>query len=188
MKKIIKNVFSAIYKVLSVFNLQFALLVLIVGVILYFCGVFEGGGIPLLIFCMLFICSILAAVIITIKKIFTSGKEKNKGSTLQIVKQPENQTAQIPTTQSFPQQQTTDRQPAYFYDQWQTPANQTQQTYTQNQTFAPTPQPNTTFIEQPRYFKVKQNPNYVMAEYSDRYELFLITPQGLKKVRVDQKK
>lgn len=42
-------------------------------------------------------------------------------------------------------------------------------------------------VEKPRYFKVKENPNYVMAEYSDRYELFLITKDGLKKVRVDYK-
>lgn len=169
MKKFIKGVFSAIYKVLSVFNLQFALLVLIVGVILYFCGVFEGGGIPLLIFCMLFICSILAAVIITIKKIFTNGKEKDKdkGSTLQIVKQEDPTQDKFyipPSEQSF--------QPIVTEQQTQTYAPQ-QSIFTQNT---------------PKYYKVKQNPNYVMAEYADRYELFLITPQGLKLVRVDQKR
>ena len=41
--------------------------------------------------------------------------------------------------------------------------------------------------EKPRYYKLKQNPDYVMAEYSDRYELFLITANGLKKVRTDYK-
>ena len=41
--------------------------------------------------------------------------------------------------------------------------------------------------EQPKYFKLKQNPDYVMAEYSDRYELFLITEKGLKKIRTDYK-
>lgn len=41
--------------------------------------------------------------------------------------------------------------------------------------------------EKPRYFKVKENPNYLMAEYADRYELLLITKDGLKKVRVDYK-
>jgi hypothetical protein len=39
----------------------------------------------------------------------------------------------------------------------------------------------------PRYFRVKQNPDYVMAEYADRYELFLITDGGLKKIRTDYK-
>ena len=41
--------------------------------------------------------------------------------------------------------------------------------------------------EKPRYYKLKQNPDYVMAEYSDRYELFLITAKGLEKVRTDYK-
>ncbi len=39
----------------------------------------------------------------------------------------------------------------------------------------------------PKYFTVKNNPSYVYAEYEDRYELFLKTSNGLKKVRVDYK-
>lgn len=42
--------------------------------------------------------------------------------------------------------------------------------------------------DKPRYFKLKQNPDYIMAEYSDRYELFLITDGGLKKIRTDYKR
>ncbi len=41
--------------------------------------------------------------------------------------------------------------------------------------------------EAPRYFRVKQNPKYVMAEYSDRYELFLDTDSGYEYVRTDYK-
>ena len=41
--------------------------------------------------------------------------------------------------------------------------------------------------ESPTYYTVKQNNNYIMAEYSDRYELFKKTEQGLKKVRTDYK-
>jgi len=48
----------------------------------------------------------------------------------------------------------------------------------QSQTVAP---------ETPVYYRVKGNDNYVMAEYSDKYELFLITDGGLKKVRTDFK-
>lgn len=47
---------------------------------------------------------------------------------------------------------------------------------------APVKQP-----EKPVYFRVKQNPQYVMAEYSDRYELFKITAGELKKIRTDYK-
>ncbi len=41
--------------------------------------------------------------------------------------------------------------------------------------------------EQPKYFKVKQNPNLIMAEYQDRYELYEIDGQNLKKIRTDYK-
>ena len=41
--------------------------------------------------------------------------------------------------------------------------------------------------EKPTYYTVKNNPSYVYAEYSDRYELFLKTSSGLKRVRVDHK-
>jgi cell shape-determining protein MreC len=41
--------------------------------------------------------------------------------------------------------------------------------------------------ESPTYYTVKQNNNYIMAEYSDRYELYKKTEEGLKKVRTDYK-
>lgn len=41
--------------------------------------------------------------------------------------------------------------------------------------------------EKPKYYRVKQNPSYVMAEYSDRYELFKLENGTLKKVRTDYK-
>ncbi len=41
--------------------------------------------------------------------------------------------------------------------------------------------------EKPVYFSVKQNPEYVMAEYKDRYELFRIVNGSLKKIRTDYK-
>lgn len=41
--------------------------------------------------------------------------------------------------------------------------------------------------EIPRYFRVAQNPHYVMAEYSDRVVLFYETKEGLKYVRTDNK-
>ena len=41
--------------------------------------------------------------------------------------------------------------------------------------------------EKPVYYRVKQNPQYVMAEFSDRYELFLDTKDSLKYIRTDYK-
>ena len=39
----------------------------------------------------------------------------------------------------------------------------------------------------PVYYRVAQNPKYVMAEYVDRVELYYETPRGLKYVRTDYK-
>lgn len=42
-------------------------------------------------------------------------------------------------------------------------------------------------VEKAVYFRVKQNPEYVMAEYADRYELFRSVNGKLVKVRTDYK-
>ena len=58
-------------------------------------------------------------------------------------------------------------------------------------TVQPIPQPVSQQVIQPSdtptYYRVKDKKDYVMAEYSDRYELFVITASGLKKVRTDYK-
>ena len=41
--------------------------------------------------------------------------------------------------------------------------------------------------QKPVYYRVKQNPEYVMAEYGDRYELFRVTDGQMKKIRTDYK-
>ena len=38
-----------------------------------------------------------------------------------------------------------------------------------------------------KYFRVKQNPNYVMAEFPDRYELYRLSGGNMIKVRTDYK-
>ena len=42
-------------------------------------------------------------------------------------------------------------------------------------------------INKPLYYRVSQNPKYVMAEYDDRYELFYEGKDGLKYIRTDYK-
>lgn len=39
----------------------------------------------------------------------------------------------------------------------------------------------------PKYYRVKQNPNYVMAEFPDRYELYRLSGGEMIKVRTDYK-
>ena len=43
-------------------------------------------------------------------------------------------------------------------------------------------------VEKPKYYNVNGHPNFIMAEYSDRVELFKKTENGLVKVRVDYKR
>ena len=42
-------------------------------------------------------------------------------------------------------------------------------------------------VETPTYYRVKQNSEYVMAEYKDRYELYRIIDGQMKKIRTDYK-
>lgn len=166
-KNIIVGIFKAIYKVFSIFNLQFALLVALVGVVLYFCGVFNNGGLSLLVFCIVFIGSLLLAVFLTIKKIFGGGKPKSKKNQVQIIQQVEEQT---------PQQN--------VYNTTQSQVVSPNANFNNYQQVAP---PIQTVAEQPVYYRVKQNSRYIMAEYSNRYELYQITPTGMKKIRTDYK-
>lgn len=43
-------------------------------------------------------------------------------------------------------------------------------------------------MEKPRIYRVKQDPQYIMYEYSDRVELYKETEKGLLYIRTDMKK
>ena len=152
-KRIIFTLFKAIYSVISIFNLQLALLVLVVGLVVYLTGAMNNPTVKL-IFDGAFILSVVFAILLTIKKLLGIGKSPKKSKGVQVVN----------TEQTVQQAQPV--QPVVA-----TPI-------IQSQTVAP---------ENPVYYRVKGNDNYVMAEYSDKYELFLITDGGLKKVRTDFK-
>lgn len=154
---LIKGVLKFIYQLLSLFNLQITLLIGVVGLILFFSGVFENNSGAELIFFILLIFSILYAVYVSVKKVFKfDEKKKEKRSKIDIVE-----------TKSVE----TDRKE--------------QNSFVDEQFLIKEPKIE---IEKPKYYRVKQNPNYVMAEYSDRYELFCKTENGLKKVRTDYKR
>lgn len=152
-KRIISTLFKAIYSVISIFNLQLALLVLVVGLVVYLTGAMNNPTVKL-IFDGAFILSVVFAILLTIKKLLGIGKSPKKSKGVQVVN----------TEQTVQQVQPV--QPVVA-----TPI-------IESQTVVP---------ETPVYYRVKGNDNYVMAEYSDKYELFLITDGGLKKVRTDFK-
>lgn len=89
LKNAVKNILNAIYKVLKFFNLQLALLVALIGVVLYFSGVFENSVALEMIFYIVLIFSIIYAVIISVGKVlgieWGKGKKEKKRSKIEIV-------------------------------------------------------------------------------------------------------
>ncbi len=150
-KSVIGTVFTIVYKVLALFNLQLTLLVALLGVILYFVGVFDQNPMILIVFYTLVIISIGYAILATIKKLLGIDKKVKRSKGAQIIStDPDAQKEKEESNLKI------EEKPTVTHD-------------------APT------------YFKVKNHPDYVMAEYGDRYELFKKTDGGLKKVRTDFK-
>lgn len=144
--KIIKKVLGAVYKVLSLFNLQIPLAVAVLGAILFVTGALENQSLKAIVVVAL-VLSTIGSLLATLNKVFGQSKPKPKKSVgVQIVQE------------------------------------QQEQQVEKEQTPASTPQ-----INYPIYFRVKQNNNYIMGEFADRYELYLKTDKGLKLVRTDYK-
>ena len=176
-KKIIETVLTCVYKVLSLFNLQMTALVLLVGLVLFVTGVFERSAAALIIFCFALVLSVLGAVWFTVKRLLgLSGGKKRKG--VEIIKSKGVKTDDIPPAAPAPER----AQPAYAEEDAPRQVSETADT-------APAaPAAITESIPAyPRYFAVRQNKDYIMAEYADRYELYLKDRYGLKKIRIDYK-
>ena len=140
--KFFKTVSTFIYKILKTFRLHLTLLVILTGIILFFCGVFEDNATAEMIYFIVLIASVFYAVIGTVRAIlFPKPKEEKKRAKVDIVKKEETEEEKAEQTDK----------------------------------------------EKPVFYKVKQNNSYIMAEYKDRYELFVKTPEGLKRVRTDYK-
>lgn len=156
--KIISAIFKGIYKILSIFSLQWTLLLAIAGVILYFTGVLTDVMTVRVIYFLLLVCSLFYSIIATVCKLLGIGKKKKNA--VQIIKDDNKKTEEefgLPEDDGVLQRKLVEKEPVKM---------------------------ESGLIG---YFKVKQNPNYVMAEYTDRYELYYMTAGGLKKVRTDYK-
>lgn len=159
-KLIVSTIFKLVYKIIAFLNLQLALLIALIGVVLFFTGVFEGNGAFLSVYCVVLICSAIFGVILSLLKLLGIDKRKKTRGKVKITNSSEIANVQEKAFEVASQPQ----------------LNVNESVNSRYNT-----------EEQPKYYAVKQNQNYIMAEYSDRYELFLKTPQGLKKVRVDYK-
>ncbi len=176
-KKIIVTVLTFVYKVLSLFNLQMTALVLLVGLVLFVTGVLERSAAALIIFCFALVLSVLGAVWFTVKRLLgLSGGKKRKG--VEIIKSKGVKTDDIPPAAPAPER----AQPAYAEEYAPRQVSETADTA------QAAPAASTESIPAyPRYFAVRQNKDYIMAEYADRYELYLKDRYGLKKIRIDYK-
>ena len=153
LKKAVKVIFEAVYKVLSFFNLQFTLLVGFVGLILYVTGLFHKYPQIRVWFLVAIIASVFLGLFLFIRKLFKKSKKLEDKAERGNV-----QTVRVESEQA----ETTE------------PKEETEKpTVIQN--------------DKPKYYNVAQNPNFIMAEYHDRYELYKKTSNGLVKVRTDLK-
>ena len=145
-RSLIKLLLKFIYKILSVFHLQFALAVLLIGVVLYFTGVVDKYYAIKLVLEITLVISAVYAIFATLNSLLGGKKQKNKSHSVQIVDQDKQKKQEVDGGAEEGQ-----------------------------------------INQAPVYFKIKDNPEYVMAEYNDRYELFRITEKGLVKIRTDYK-
>jgi len=169
-KFVIKTVFKAVYKILSLFNLQLLLFVLLVGLVLFLTGVMTSSQAVRIIFAVSVCFSVVYALVMTIRKLLGLNKKKNKKfGNVEVV---ENKTDQEKET-----------------DLEQTKKESVRRDYAE-----PTREESSVekyFREEepryPKYFNVKGRPGYVMAEYKDKYVLYYKTSSGMKKIRTDYK-
>lgn len=162
-KKLFVYIFKFLYIIIKFLNLQLAVLVALIGLLLYITGKLEGGALAT-IFYILLVLSLFYAIIKTIQSIlFPKSKKEKNNRKVEIV-----DTKETTTQTTVP------------------PVPPTQTAVPPTQTAVPPIAPPTD-AKYPQYFVVKQNPKYIMAEFSDRYELYEKTAHGLVKVRTDPK-
>ena len=161
----IKKALKAVYAVIAFLNLNLTLAVLLVGVILYFTGVFDKLPEIFYLFIAIVVLSViyaLSANLNAIKKLFTGKGKKEKKSPSNPVSantetEPQPDTAVVkenpPTTKSIAENRVKEKvKPSKV-----------------------------------KYYRVKQNPRYIMAEYSDKYVLYYDNGNGYTYIRTDYK-
>lgn len=158
----IKVFFTVIYGILEFLNLQYTLLVGLIGVVLYFTGALDSNRIVLIIFCLVLVISVVYALIASIKKLLGLDKKVKRSKGVQMLS---NSGDSVSVDNINRQSKIED-------------SGQGERNFNNN---------SPTHLDRPRYYRVKQNPSYVMAEYSDRYELYKLVNGKLVKIRTDYK-
>ena len=169
-KTVLGTIFKAIYKILSVFSLQPLVFCAVAGALLEIAFRAISGSNAGFIFFHLILClCVLYAVLRTIYLLLGFGRKKEKRrERAQILSDFENGAA-------APQNGDTRQEANTAFSQGAGSARDIAG-------FSVSAQE-----ERPKYYRVRQNPKYVMAEFSDRYELYLETSGSLQYIRTDYK-
>ncbi len=160
---VIIGVIKLVYGVLKALHLQWAFLVALIGGLLYITGVMqENNSLQIIMFIAFGLTLALSFILIIVADSKTKkAKKKKKEEKSKKRKKSEDTLGEVDLTKPHTEQVTT-------------------------QQIVEPSQP-VILPEKPKYFAVKQNPNYVMAEFSDRFELYKKTKAGLERVRTDYK-
>lgn len=89
-----KAIFSVLYKIIDLLNLQVTVLIILLGVVLYLTGVFNKNPIVLTIFYILLVISVVVGIVATIKKLLGIDKRIKRSKGAQIVKSEKQQSQQ----------------------------------------------------------------------------------------------
>ena len=194
-KRVIVTIFKAVYAILSFFNLHLTLLVGLVGLVLFLTGIFDKYPSVQTGFYIAIIASILIAIIFTIRKLlgFSGKKRKRKGIEIMDTENADGDGSGNVSSQVSEGITTQTAQPSQIVQS----SPYAEGTYTDNGQAYPEIQLQAQYrgaygiaVNEPKYpvyYAVKQNRNYIMAEYADRYELYFKDRNGLKKIRTDLK-
>ncbi len=187
--KIISLCLKLVFKLISLFQLQLALVVSIVGIIVYATGGFEDNTVGVTIYLVVLFITVLYAILGTIRKFLGLDDKKKKSKEKDKKDKGKNKDKDKKKKPLFKNKDVAQNEISA------TESGSATEVRHSESVANPQPEPlrNTEGVqtktagEEPKYFRVKNNPNYVMAEYSDRYELYQITNGKLTKVRTDFK-
>lgn len=165
-KKIIVSIFKAVYAILSIFNLHLTLFIGLIGLVLFLTGVFDEYPSVKTGFDIAIIVSIIIAIVVTVRKLLGLSDKKRKKNGVEIMPADEADASAVERDKNEDVVIKDERSPRR--EQFATEDSEKPAQY-------------------PVYYEVKQNRNYVMAEYADRYELYFRDRNGLIKIRTDMK-
>lgn len=194
-KKVIVAVFKAVYTVLSFFNLHLTVLVGLVGLVLFLTGTFDKYPTVQTGFYIAIIASVIVAIIITIKKLLGLSNKNRKRKGVEIMNTEGAENAETAPAASL---RNAAGEAEALYAQTAPPQGgrasengfQGESAGAGNSVGSGNSGLSAADSRKayPVYYEVKQNKNYIMAEYADRYVLYFKDRNGLRKIRTDVKR